>query len=718
MDRQTTPGLAGTVLDGRYRVGGLVARGGMSTVYRGVDLRLDRPVAIKVMKPEFAADSTFLTRFEREARSAAGLGHPGVVSVYDHGRDGEHVFLVMELVDGGTLRDLLKQQGSLSVPVALSILEPVLSALGAAHDAGLVHRDVKPENVLISSKGEVKVADFGLVRAISSNTMMTGNVILGTVAYLSPEQVSTGFADARSDVYSAGVLAFEMLTGAPPYGGENAISVAYQHVHSDVPPVSKQAPGVPAAIDELLLDATSRDSSLRPRDAGTFLSDLVRIRARLNIRRVPVPVPARRKPARPAEQSSAPPHPSGPTRPVRPSGATARQPAPHGPTGTRMVPAERAAESLEPNEQMVAVPYPRRRRRRLIIAIIIVLLLGLAAAAGGWWLGSGRWTAVPAVVGVSQSTAEQNLREADLVFTVTQAYDNTVEAGRVVSVVPGPGERQLRGTEVTVTVSDGKPKVPQIEVGSDPAAAAQIIEAATLRARVNTAGPVFDDSVASGKVVEIQPKPGSAVDIGSTVVVIVSKGPAPASIPPVADKTVDDAENALVASGFTVGTQINQFDPEQPAGVVLSSRPAAGNSIPKGTAVQLVVSNSLTVPELAGSSQAKATADLSGAGLQATVGEPEFSADIDGGSVIRSSPPAGSLVDPASALVTIVVSNAITMPDVLDQDLDGSAAQLDKLGFYVQVSSFWGFGDNVRTQIPEPGTRVAPGSTVQISSLP
>src|ERR1700712_374775 len=264
----------------------------MSTVYRGPDLRLDRPVAIKVMAPSFAADPSFLTRFEREARLAAGLAHRGVVGVYDQGRDGDVVFLAMELVDGGTLRDLIRQSGGgLSVAVTMSILESLLAALSAAHEAGLVHRDVKPENVLISSKGEVKVADFGLVRAVTSSTMATGNVILGTVAYLSPEQVSTGASDPRSDVYSTGIVAYEMLTGTPPFVGDNPISVAYQHVHADVPPVTDRAPGVPVELDDLILAAPRRDPMARPRDASAFLSALLSIRARLGLARAVVPVP-------------------------------------------------------------------------------------------------------------------------------------------------------------------------------------------------------------------------------------------------------------------------------------------------------------------------------------------------------------------------------------------------------------------------------------------
>ncbi|HET8589451.1 MAG TPA: protein kinase, partial [Nakamurella sp.] len=291
--------LSGLLLEGRYRIGPRLARGGMSTVYRGVDLRLDRPVAIKVMSPQYAADPTFLTRFEREARAAARLDNPRVVGVYDQGRDGDIVFLVMELVDGGTLRDLLHQRGELSVPVALSVLEPLLDALAAAHAAGLVHRDVKPENVLISARGEVKVADFGLVRAVTSTTMATGNVILGTVAYLSPEQVATGAADERSDVYSAGIVAYEMLTGHPPFAGDNALSVAYQHVHSDVPPVADEAPGVPVDIAAAVDAATNRDPLARPANAAEFLRRLRAARRELALALVPVPVP--RPPARRAE---------------------------------------------------------------------------------------------------------------------------------------------------------------------------------------------------------------------------------------------------------------------------------------------------------------------------------------------------------------------------------------------------------------------------------
>ena len=288
--------LVGALLEGRYQVGPMLAHGGMSTVYRGTDTRLERPVAIKVMAPRFAADPLFLQRFEREARAAARLHHPGIVAVHDQGVDsspiGDSVFLVMELVDGGTLRDLLRQRGPLPVPLALSVADMVLSALAAAHWEGLVHRDIKPENVLIGPGGVVKVADFGLVRAVAEASSSTGDVILGTVAYLSPEQVATGAADARSDVYATGVMLFEMLTGAPPYTGETALSVAYHHVNDDMPAPSAAGAVVPASLDDLIVRATRRDPDARPPDAAAFLRELQSVRAELRIDRVPVPVPA------------------------------------------------------------------------------------------------------------------------------------------------------------------------------------------------------------------------------------------------------------------------------------------------------------------------------------------------------------------------------------------------------------------------------------------
>jgi hypothetical protein len=340
--------LVGKLLEGRYRIDARIARGGMATVYRALDERLDRIVAVKVMHPGLAEDAQFLARFTAEARAAARLSSGHVVSVFDQGSHDGLAFLVMELVQGRTLRDLLHERGQLSPAQALSVLEPVLLALAAAHRAGLVHRDVKPENVLLGDDGSVKVADFGLARAVEAAAQTTaGGLLIGTAAYVAPEQVARGYADERTDVYAAGVLLFEMLTGTVPYAGETAVSVAYRHVHEDVPPPSTRAP-VPPALDALTVRATRRDPGARPPDAGALLAELYDVREDLGLRSVTLP--------------------SGPRTPT----------ATH---NTVAVPLPGRAE---------APPASRRRRRRRIpVALLVILLLGAIMAGTGWWLGTG-----------------------------------------------------------------------------------------------------------------------------------------------------------------------------------------------------------------------------------------------------------------------------------------------------------------------------------------
>ena len=694
---------SGTVLDGRYRVGALIARGGMSTVYRGVDTRLDRPVAIKVMSPQYVADQAFLTRFEREARLAASLGHSGVVAVYDQGRDGDLVFLVMELVDGGTLRDLLREHGSLSVPVTMSVLEPLLAALGAAHAAGLVHRDVKPENVLISSRGEVKIADFGLVRAVTSQTMATGDVILGTVAYLSPEQVATGAADPRSDVYATGVMAYEMLTGTTPFAGDTPMSVAYQHVHSDVPPPAQKALGTPQALDELIVAATRRDPRARPRDASAFLAALVGVRSQLGLRRVPVPVPHR-----PAVLAGV----SG-TRVFSGPPPTAPAPAPFTPT-------QNPTPSPTPSQTAVTrrpVAPKSQRRRRWLIAILVILLLGISAAAGGWWLG-GRWAATPAAVGLTQVQAEALIRNAGLVPRVSTGHQNTVPEGVVASSEPDAGSRQLRGSEVDLLVSSGRPEVPAIAAGVAPAAAGAAVKAADLTAVVS-ADKAFDDTVPAGAVVRTDPKAGTALPVGGRVTLVLSAGPAPLKIPDVTGKSAEDAENKLKVAGFALGPRQRTFDPAAEPGAVLGSTPGAGTTAPKGSTVSLKVADALTVPDVRGAGTEDAVAALEKAGFTVTVGSPAFDADIDAGAILRTDPGPGTRVDPNDAAIFLVPSNAVAVPELTGGTVAQAEQQVAALGLSLSVSALFGASDaTVWDQSPGAGGRVEPGGTVSVSAFP
>jgi serine/threonine-protein kinase len=288
--QQSDP-LVGTVLDGRYRVEMKIATGGMSAVYRGLDLRLDRPVALKIMDSRYAGDNQFLTRFQREARAVARLKDPGLVAVYDQGIDGQHPFLVMELIEGGTLRELLRERGPMPPHAVAAVLRPVLGGLAVAHSAGLVHRDIKPENVLISDDGDVKIADFGLVRAVAEAKITSTSVILGTADYLSPEQVSTGDAGPRSDVYSVGILAYELLTGVMPFTGDSALAIAYQRMDNDVSPPSAVIEGVPAQFDELVGHATAREPADRYADAHDMGAELDAIVDELGLPQFRVPAP-------------------------------------------------------------------------------------------------------------------------------------------------------------------------------------------------------------------------------------------------------------------------------------------------------------------------------------------------------------------------------------------------------------------------------------------
>lgn len=702
----------GRLLDGRYRIGRVIARGGMSTVYRGLDTRLDRPVAIKVMTSSYAADPAFLARFEREARLTATVHHPGVVSVYDQGQDGDAVFLVMELVDGGTLRDLIRQSAPLPVPVAMTILLDLLQALGAAHAAGLVHRDVKPENVLISAKGEVKVADFGLVRAVTSQTMATGDVILGTVSYLSPEQVAVGTADARSDVYAAGIVAYEMLVGRPPFSGDNAIAVAYQHVNSDVPAVTDHAPGVPLELDDLLLAATRRDPQARPADATRFAAALAAVGRHTGITRVPVPTPQ----AGGRADGDTPVGPGG-TRMVSTPSAPTRQAPPVAPT--TVAPTTAGPTGVVPTSATVRNPRPKRSRRarRALIAILVILLLAAAAALGGWWLG-GRWAYAPAVVGQDQPAAMQQVIDAGLIPELTTAPDDSAPSGTVSRTDPTPGAKMLRGSPVTVVVSSGRPMVPVVPAGSTVQAARVALEKAALTPKLDASRDQYSDSVAAGAVIGTEPAAGVRLPIAAPVVIVTSRGQRSVTVPTVAGKSLEDARNALLAQGFTVGAPVDTFSAEQPKGAVLGTEPAAGQVRAQGSAVHLLIADSLQVPVLRGVPQDQASAQLRDAGFTVTAGTAEFDAGVDGGSVVRTEPAAGTRVDPAAPAVTVIVSTAVTVPDLTTGTVADAETALTGLGLAASVSGwFAGQSSKVYRQSPEAGTRVEPGSTVTLGTF-
>ncbi len=400
MPRDTAPGTVRTVLDGRYRVGEVIARGGMSTVHRGTDLRLDRPVAVKIMEPSLASDPVFVRRFEREARAAARLSHPGIVAVHDQGRHSDGtIFLVLELVEGGTLRDVIREQVRLAPATALTVVEQVLAALSVAHRMGMVHRDVKPENVLVSSTGALKVADFGLVAAAwdgaADGSLDTGgstsdDLILGTAAYLAPEQVQHGRTDERSDVYAAGVMLFELLTGVPPHGGDTALAVAYRHVNVDVPAPSTRAPGIPRALDRLVVDATRRDPDDRVESAAAFLEQARRARRAEGLPFAPVGPPQRRRTA-----AAPPPHtgtrvftgptPRAPVDDPPPAPEREREPEEEPDPPSR---SDRNTDVVDRVERH-ARRRDRIRSRRIFVAwVLAVIAVSVGSGIVGWGLGT------------------------------------------------------------------------------------------------------------------------------------------------------------------------------------------------------------------------------------------------------------------------------------------------------------------------------------------
>ncbi|WP_165691600.1 protein kinase domain-containing protein [Mycobacterium numidiamassiliense] len=395
--------LENTLLDGRYLVQSKIASGGTSTVYRGLDVRLDRPVALKVMDSRYAGDDQFLTRFQLEARTVARLKNPGLVAVYDQGLDARHPFLVMELIEGGTLRELLAERGPMPPHAVAAVLRPVLGGLAAAHRAGLVHRDVKPENVLISDDGEVKIADFGLVRAVAAAGITSASVILGTAAYLSPEQVRDGNAGPRSDVYSVGILTYEILTGRTPFTGDSPLSIAYQRLDNDVPRPGALIAGVPTQFDEFVARATARDPGQRYADAIEMAAELDAIADDLELPDFRVPAPrnsaqhrsaalhhsqmSERRPSAPQ-----PPRVQNPTRqltrgpqdwpPSRPDAPEADS-EPEGDYEYEPISGEFAGIAMSE----FALARQQARRMVLVWVAVVLALTGMVATAG-WTLGS------------------------------------------------------------------------------------------------------------------------------------------------------------------------------------------------------------------------------------------------------------------------------------------------------------------------------------------
>ncbi len=577
--------LIGRLVDSRYEITARVARGGMATVYRALDRRLDRVVALKVMHAHLAEGTDVAARFRREARAAARLAHPGVVGVYDQGSADELNYLTMEFVDGTNLRAVLRRRGALPVGDALRYTEHVLSALAAAHHAGLVHRDVKPENILVARSGEVKVADFGLARAVTEATAASTGSLLGTVAYLSPEIVTSGSADARADVYAVGAMLYEMLTGRQPFLGETPIQVAYQHVHDDVPDPSESVRWLPLEVDDLVHTFTARNPQDRPADAGAALTLLRRTREGMDVHQLELRADVDGVDAsaeEPVVTATVPATDSVVSDHAGDQSTTGLEQ-----TGTVALPigAVTAAETDRPARRRV------RRRRGLGLAVILILLLG-AAGAGAWWyqtIGPGAYAALPPVSGMTEADALEQLEAAGFAPRTTAAFSDDVPQGRVIETDPQAGTDLIRDGEVVVVVSRGVEMliVPEVVGGTEQEAIRAITDAG-----FSVADPVervYSQDAEAGTVIASSPEQGEEVAHDTPVVLTVSDGPEPIVIPNVVGAAEETAVSEVEATGATVQIDGRVHDDEVAEGHVITQDPAAGDGH-RGDLVMLTVS--------------------------------------------------------------------------------------------------------------------------------
>ncbi|MFD8936427.1 Stk1 family PASTA domain-containing Ser/Thr kinase [Streptomyces sp. NPDC059578] len=614
MDNSLQDPLLGHVLDARYRVDARIATGGMATVYRALDTRLDRVVALKVMHPALAVDAGFVERFIREAKSVARLSHPNVVGVFDQGAQGAYVYLAMEYVPGCTLRDVLRERVALCPRAALDVLESVLAALGAAHRAGLVHRDMKPENVLIGDDGRVKVADFGLVRSVDSRTGSTGPV-LGTVAYLAPEQIEDGAADTRVDVYACGIVLYEMLTGGKPHTGDTTAQVLYRHVNEDVPAPSATVPGTAVELDELVAAATARDPRLRPRDAVALLSALRSTRAALTEAQLDAVPPGADDAAHDSaeDRTSVIPRALGIPRPL---------PVNEDATGGGPDDVQRTA--------LLGRPVPVRSRfgglltgrpPRRAVAGLGALLLVLLAGIGVWYINSGQFTKVPALLTQTEADARERLTDAGLdVGDVRREYSDTNRRGTVIATDPTVGSRIRGNGSVGLTVSLGPQTVRVPDVTDRTLAVARKeITAAGLEPGMVT--DAFDTTVPRGEVISTDPAAGTERRAGSAVAIILSRG-APVEVPELGGKSLGQAQEALAELGLKSEIAPERVTAKVPAGEVAQQFPRARSEVAEGDTVTLTLSEGpemIEVPDVVGDGVDDARQTLEAAGFEVKV---------------------------------------------------------------------------------------------------
>ena len=628
--------LTGELIDGRYQLLRQVANGGMASIYEAIDTRLDRKVAVKIMHPHLAQDEAFVSRFIKEAKAAAALSHPNIVAVQDQGWNQSGVpavFLVMELIEGHTLREYLNERGRFEIKDAINYLTPILSALAAAHALGIVHRDIKPENILISKEGRVKIADFGLARGelIGSTMTAESSVILGSVSYLSPEQVQRGIADSRSDVYAAGIVAYEMLTGEKPFSAETPIQIAYMHVNEEIPRLRSKRKEIPQALDDLIASATAKNPDERPRTAGEFLDKLQQIQIDLDPRKNQMDL--------------------GLDLPVEPIREKVRKKVKEDVPVKEPEPVVETTKEIRRREEKKKRASKRVRRNRKV-----ALLLAVALGVGGWWtlVGPGSRVVVPSVVGGSFDEAVNVVSPLGLTAVVVEnRFDEEIPKSKIIESIPAGGGRVDAGGTVKLIVSKGPERyaVP-MTTGLTPEAAQAALKKFPLL--VGTVNEVFNSEIPKGFVISTSPASGASVKRDATINLLVSKGIEQIALASYLGKSGEQALNELTEAGFSVeaGYAFNETVPEL---AVISQSPAGGTTANKGGKVTILISKgprNTVIPKTVITMEAKAAQQLlESLGLKVRV----VSVGNNKKKVVKTVSPAVNTSVKRGSLVTITV---------------------------------------------------------------
>lgn len=648
---QTDP-LIGRLIDQRYRVTRRLARGGMATVYVAQDERLERPVALKVMHPHLAESDAFVERFHREARAAARIVHPGVVSVFDQGVVSGQGFLVMELIDGTNLRALLNAQGAFTIPQALRYTTDILEALRAAHRMGVIHRDIKPENILVPTDGPAKVADFGLARAVSEgSTSATGNM-LGTVAYIAPEIALTTEANARSDLYSVGIMLYEMLTGAVPWADESPLQIASHHVSEDVPSPSATLPWIPREIDDLVAALTARNPANRCADASDALDLVARAAAS-----IPSDIANRRAEVA-HEDSRSGSETTALNTEVMPTQLTQAMPAPAVTTATALptATAVTTVHASTPTETPSAGELPAKMSTRAILLAVIAFLLIVAASFGGswWWTeyGPGSYLTMPTTTGRDLADVQADLGAIGLASSVEEEFSDDVQSGIVTHSDPDGGSSVHKSTNVQLYVSKGidMKDVPNVVGKGQDEASRTLADAGLALGAVTDA---YSEDIPPGQVISQSVAAGTSLAHDSTVDVVLSKGREPRTVPTLTGKGASAAKSSIEALGL-VASPTEAYSDTVPEGQVISQQTREGSTVYRGDSVSYTVSKGpemVTVPDVVGLQRQEAHDKLEGAGF--TVQEDL----ILGGffNTVRSSDPAGGSKVKKGSTVTISI---------------------------------------------------------------